>query len=313
MVARWHWGTAALLAALLGAHTAAAITDAQKCEASKLKTAGKYGFCRLKAEAKAVKTGDPPDYSKCDGKYGDKWMQAEGGGSCPTTGDQTAQQAELSANANRTAWELSGQPRFADNADGTITDNETGLTWEKKTKFDGSDDLSNLHDADNYYPWSGNCSVNTSKYCQPTTAASTLCTANAEGGTIGCDECTGGDGTCSQPDTAWTLAVALNTGSFAGHTDWRVPKRRELEGILDLADGTPPAVDVAFQGANCGGACSDITDPACSCTRSDYYWSASTYAPSPQVAWIVDFDDGTLNADFRTFYGFSVRVVRGGS
>jgi tRNA-binding protein len=31
--------------------------------------AGKYAFCRQKVEAKAIKTGDPADYSKCDASY----------------------------------------------------------------------------------------------------------------------------------------------------------------------------------------------------------------------------------------------------
>jgi hypothetical protein len=45
------------------------------------------------------------------------------------------------------AQELSGDGRFLDNGDGTITDSETGLMWEKKSR-DGS-----LHDAKNAYTW----------------------------------------------------------------------------------------------------------------------------------------------------------------
>jgi hypothetical protein len=40
---------------------------------------------------------------------------------------------------------------FTDNGNGTITDNNTGLVWEKK-----SDDGNRLHDKDNIYWWSGN-------------------------------------------------------------------------------------------------------------------------------------------------------------
>ncbi len=87
---------AMLVATLLLAGGAAAVTDAEKCEAAKLKTAGKYSFCRQKAEAKAVKTGDPVDYSKCDENYADKWAKAEsnaGMGVCPSEGDAAAMQA----------------------------------------------------------------------------------------------------------------------------------------------------------------------------------------------------------------------------
>jgi hypothetical protein len=199
--------------------------------------------------------------------------------------------------------------RFTDNADGTITDNEVGFMWEKKTELDGSTNFPNAHDADNHYPWAGLCSLNTSKYCQPTADAATLCAANAEGGTVGCDECTGGDGPCSVSDTVWTWAAALDTAAFAAHNDWRLPKRRELEGILDLAAAQPPAVSMAFQGPSCGGACTDIRDPACSCTWSANYWSASAYAAIPGAAWILYFGDGSLEVGIRT-NDFYVRAVR---
>jgi hypothetical protein len=39
---------------------------------------------------------------------------------------------------------------YIDNGDGTVTDTNTGLTWEKKNDDGG------LHDKDNSYPWSGN-------------------------------------------------------------------------------------------------------------------------------------------------------------
>ncbi len=39
---------------------------------------------------------------------------------------------------------------FTDNGNGTITDNNTGLVWEKKGDNGG------LHDKDNFYWWSGN-------------------------------------------------------------------------------------------------------------------------------------------------------------
>lgn len=39
---------------------------------------------------------------------------------------------------------------FTDNGDGTVTDNNTGLMWEKKSDDGG------LHDKDNAYVWSGN-------------------------------------------------------------------------------------------------------------------------------------------------------------
>jgi hypothetical protein len=149
--------------------------------------------------------------------------------------------------------------------------------------------------------------------CQPTAAAAALCAANSEAGTTGCDECTGGDGTCSAASTAWTLAADLNTAVFAGATDWRVPKRDELVSIVDYFDTTfSPVTNVAFHGVSCGAACTDITDPACSCTRSSNYWSASSLAPNPTNAWNVNFNNGNVNNNDKNNNLF-VRVVRGGS
>ncbi len=204
--------------------------------------------------------------------------------------------------------------RFVDNANGTITDNDTGLTWEKKVKLDSTLDLANRQDADNSYRWSGNCSVTTSKRCQPDAASEAACLAGVEGDPLGCAQCTGGEGTCTvTPNgTIWQVVAALNTANYGGHNDWRVPTRLELEGILDLSDTTPPTVNSAFAGASCGAACTDVNNPACSCTQSNFYWSASTYGPNPFNAWIVYFYDGYVNADTKTRYNY-VRAVRGGS
>jgi hypothetical protein len=102
IVNKWgNWITIGTMI-LVWAGPVAAVTDAEKCEAAKLKVAGKYNFCRLKAEAKAVKTGDPVDYTTCDSKYGLKWGIAEtnGGGMCPTNGDQTNVQDQITADAD---------------------------------------------------------------------------------------------------------------------------------------------------------------------------------------------------------------------
>ncbi len=68
-----------------------------KCNADKVKEAGKYSFCRLKAESKAIKKGEAPDYTKCDSKYSDKWQKAESKaeGACLTNGDEAAIQAQV--------------------------------------------------------------------------------------------------------------------------------------------------------------------------------------------------------------------------
>jgi len=205
--------------------------------------------------------------------------------------------------------------RFEDNADGTITDNDTGLIWEKKVKLDSTLDPANLQDADNYYRWSGTCSVTTSKHCQPDAVSEAACLAGVEGDPTGCSQCTGGEGTCtvSSPGvTVWQWLVALNTANFAGHSDWRLATKGEYVSIIDDTDATPPVVNVALQGASCGVACADVNDPACSCTQSGNYWSASTYLPNPVNAWNVYFGDGYVFYFAKTLNSH-VRAVRSGS
>lgn len=195
---------------------AAAITDVEKCEAAKNKIAGKYAFCRQKAEAKAIKTGAAPDYTKCDATFADKWMKAEtkGGGMCPTNGDQTDIQGQVTADADFIALKLTGL-RFVDNGDGTVTDVQTGLMWEQK------DDAGGIHDKDTLYAWSSSGTA-------PDGPAFTVFLATLNNGTSA-------DGT----------AIG---GCFAGHCDWRLPTSAELQTILlaPFPCGTNPCIDAVF-------------------------------------------------------------------
>jgi hypothetical protein len=189
--------------------------------------------------------------------------------------------------------------RFVDNGDGTITDTQTDLMWEKKIKLDGTGDTANLDDADNCYPWTGNCMT-----------GGAACSVNADCGANG--PCQAGDCQMSSPNglTIFQWVAQLNTANFGGHNDWRIPNVNELHSIVDYSV-INPSVAAAFQGASCGGACTDITSAACSCTVSDDYWSSSTLAPFPAVAWLVVFNYGSVGYDHRTVNDY-VRAVRGG-
>ncbi len=106
----------------------------------------------------------------------------------------------------------------------------------------------------------------------------------------------------------WDCVGQLNTEHFAGHADWRVPKQKELETIVDYS-AAAPAVSTAFRGGNCGAECTDLLSAACSCTQSDYYWSATADASFPNSAWEVSFVDGLV--DYGTKYDSEyIRAVR---
>ena len=110
---------------------------------------------------------------------------------------------------------------YTDNGDGTVTDNQTGLTWEKKSD-DGS-----IHDKDTLYTWSDAFSV---------------------------------------------FIAGLNTASFAGHNDWRLPNRFELESLVDLGQENP-SIDAAFNN-NCIPACT-VDDLQLHRIVDAYYWSST--------------------------------------
>lgn len=336
---------------LFFAASASALTPADKCEADKLKRAGKYSFCRLKAEAKAIKQGSSPDYSLCDLKLGPKWTAAEtaAGGQCPSNGDLASMTARIAgdtdeivacldgaclascgdgvvtgsescdgvdlggascvsqgfglggtlactagcsfdfsgcqaqafpASGQTTAYGagsdgdvLAGAPlSFVDNGDGTITDTNTGLMWEKKSD-DGS-----VHDWDDKYAWGMAGVPYTMNGPMVTVFLSTL--NDVVGGGVNC---------------------------FAGHCDWRIPNRKELETLIDLEMFTP-AVSAAFD----NGCVPSCTVTTCSCVnQSSSYWTSTTYQQAPPAAWVISFMVGQAFADIKSG-DYYVRAVRGG-
>lgn len=214
MNTRGNW--TAILAVMIIWTAPALASDATSCEAAKLKIAGKYHYCRLKAEAKAVKTGNPVNYTRCDTKLGLKWGAAESsaGGMCPTNADQASVQGQVTTDTDWIALKLTGV-HWIDNGDGTVTDTDTGLVWEQK------DDLGGIHDKDNFYSWSS-----TGSAPDGTAFTTLLATLNNS---------VSGDG--------YTV-----TGCFTNHCDWRLPTVAELETILlePFPCGTSPCIDPIF-------------------------------------------------------------------
>jgi Protein of unknown function (DUF1566) len=150
---------------------------------------------------------------------------------------------------------------YTDNGDGTVTDNNTGLVWEK---------LSQDHSDHNY-------------------------------------------GFATNWGGAFAHIATLNSESFAGHNDWRLPNLRELHSIVNLESAAMVAVSPAFN-MNCTVATFGCTVLECSCTLlHTSYWSSTSFAPDLGVsAWVVNFDVGFVSAVTKTSVG-GVRAVRGGS
>ena len=149
------------------------------------------------------------DYSKCERSFSRKWQKAERLGDCFIFGDELEVEDQVSTDADIIVGRLSDGRRFVDNGDGTVTDNQTGLMWEKKEDLDFVP--GNLHDADNVYTWTDAMSEWISEVNDRTNDP------NAQAG-------------------------------LGGHSDWRVPTIVELQTILLAPSpcGTNPCIDPIF-------------------------------------------------------------------
>lgn len=112
-------------------------------------------------------------------------------------------------------------------------------------------------------------------------------------------------------DAALTFVRSLNSSSFAGYSDWRLPNVKELQTIVDFGRSTP-SIDPKFNTV-CAEGCTITT---CSCTASTpipaAYWTSTTIDRNHPGAWYVDFVDGVTNGAFKN-ESWYVRAVRGGS
>ncbi len=102
-------------------------------------------------------------------------------------------------------------------------------------------------------------------------------------------------GAASDNDTKDFLD-ALNSARFGGYNDWRLPTIKELAYLVRYDIPYPgPTIDTRYFPN----------------TVASGYWSSTTYAYYPDVAWIVNFYYGYDNGSYKG-YGYYVRAVRGG-
>lgn len=87
---------------------------------------------------------------------------------------------------------------------------------------------------------------------------------------------------------------AVNSESFGGFSDWRLPTAKELKSIANYED-FDLAINTAFFPN----------------TQSSQYWSSNSYAEYPDDAWVVNFYQGNMDENFKTD-SYYVRAVRGG-
>lgn len=197
----------ALCAALLGARLAAAApTPKQSCDSARVTAWKVYRSCVdvvLAKNGKGIVFDEFKAFWKCRHSYFKKWAAFQ--------------------NKASLAGSTCVGSRYTDNADQTVTDNLTGLIWEKKDQMGG------VHDRLNTYTWSANA-----------------LSSQADGSAFA---------------TFLTGASGLNVTSFAGSKDWRIPTVAQLQTILlDFACKGPgggatcmctgPCVDAALDPTN---------------------------------------------------------------
>jgi len=130
-----------------------------------------------------------------------------------------------------------------------------------------------VHDVNNFYTWS-------SSGADPNGTAFTQFLSALNGG--------------DYYDPSLGLVVNTNpTSCFTNHCDWRLPTTVELKGIVDSSRKQPSI------------------EPIFGPTQSDYYWSATTLAGFPDVAWLVYFGH-VLVSHFNKPNDLYVRAVRSG-
>lgn len=123
--------------------------------------------------------------------------------------------------------------------------------------------------------------------------------------------------TCSgKPDKyEWQQANGLHS-DFAGHSDWRLPTRFELETLVYCSSGKDKGRDGEAKQFDLNGCAGKhqwptIVQTAFPNTADTLYWSASPDSSDTGNAWFVYFGDGESYYGYRYYYGH-VRLVRFG-
>ena len=170
-------------ALFLNASAVQAAFTTESCLAAKLTAAGNFRKCRDGQRARLLQS-KPADVAKCSTKFQDKI-------------------ANLSEKASKAGIAC----RYGDNGDGTVTDYDTQLQWEKKAAMAAGDAV---HLVSNSYPWG---SANEADGDAFTFVLSHL-------------------NNCS-----FAPGIVLNFSGFAFHCDWRLPTLGDLATIVDESQG----------------------------------------------------------------------------
>jgi hypothetical protein len=326
----------------------AAADPADKCEASKNKTAGAYYSCREKAESKAITKALPADYSKCTATFDDKWDGAEttGAGACPDTVMTAPMNAFIAAQAADAALVIAGAPIPDCAGDLSICEGDLAACEAAPVCGDGLIGAGEECDVENL----SGATCATQGFAGGTLACATGCTFDesdcyatrfdASGATI-IDLQTGlewekktgtaGDyNVCPGGPTCGSVHDVNNAYSWGSVSPPYAPSGNayiDFLAKLNSDDGSSgcyaghcdwrlPTIEelqgiVDLSAAGCGSG-SPCLGTGFLPDAASYYWSASTYATFPYYAWLLFTDNGGADFYYKTDVNY-VRAVRSGS
>ncbi len=105
---------------------------------------------------------------------------------------------------------------------------------------------------------------------------------------------------------ALDYVALLNSESYLGHNDWRLPNINELESLRDRRYFNP-----CVSNTNGAAKCSNSNDPFTN-VISDDYWSSTSYVANAALAWVVDMLNGYVFFGTKASNFFYVWPVKGG-
>ena len=170
-----------------------------------------------------------------------------------------------------------------------VLDNRSGLIWEVKTDDGG------VRDKDNKYRWGG----------KGVSDVALKWVKNSPGNKYPESRW---DGSGDRYDDWNKLVTAANSEQLCGFSDWRVPDLYQLASLVRCRSGNYKNLDKGCSGSYQNPTIDTKYFPDATSGR---YWSASPYADYSDSAWLLNFNGGYDDYNYRSYY-YDVRLVRSG-
>lgn len=299
---------AAVTTISLASRAVAAPTPAQTCQAAKNTAAGKYSVCRQTAEAKYATSLDAAKRAAaidaCQAKFQTAWAKAEAKAAakdadCPSFNDFATVQSALDVSSEALASSLGG-------GGAALLPQARPLKTAQTRCFSTSSTPGTVPCAGTGQD--GEVQAGVARSYQVIGHTLRDYATGLEWEKLADDDSIHDKDTWYSFDAAMAKIAELNSSLYAGHDDWRLPNRFELETLLDLS-GISPTIDTRLN--QCFAGCTQLI---CSCTSGGDYWTSTVEAYLPVFGTAVNFTNGGIDFPLLSdsLATIHVRAVRGG-